>query len=140
MKLIYGEKTVQRLPKFDFPEDFSLSGFLKHYINIAESIILIKEITFHKWISTSTYFVEKNERIQSFKICVDDESEWITKDGINVLKVKNGLGSLQTKPISSSPLTWMEISKMSSKNNFANGTISRFCSVWKMDLKWGCKG
>ena len=140
MKLIYGEKTVQRLPKFDFPEDFSLSAFLKHYINIAESIILIKEITFHKWISTFTYFVEKNERIQSFKICVDDESEWITKDGMNVLKMNNGLGSLQTKPISSSPLTWTEISKMSSKNNFANDTISRFCSVWKMDLKWGCKG
>ena len=105
MKLIYGEKTVQRLPKFDFPEDFSLSPFLKHYINIAESIILLKEITFHRWISTFIYFVEKNERIQSFKICVDDESEWITKDEMNELKMNNGLGSLKTKPISSSPLT-----------------------------------
>ena len=40
MKLINGGKTVQRLPKFEFPEDFSLSAFLKHYCNIVESIIL----------------------------------------------------------------------------------------------------
>ena len=56
MKLIFGEKTVQILPKFDFSEDFSLSTFLKHYSNIAESITLIKEITFHRWISMFTYF------------------------------------------------------------------------------------
>ena len=51
MKLICGEKTVQSLPKFDFIEDLSLSAFLKHYSNIAESIKLIKEITFYRWIS-----------------------------------------------------------------------------------------
>ena len=46
-------KTVQSLPKFDFPEDFFLSAF--NYSNIAESIKLIKEITF-RWISVFTYF------------------------------------------------------------------------------------
>ena len=51
MKLICGEKTVQSLPKFDFIEDLSLSAFLKHYSNIAESIKLIKEITFYRWLS-----------------------------------------------------------------------------------------
>ena len=44
------------LPSFDFPEDLSLSTFLEHYINIAESMTLIKEITFHRWISMFTYF------------------------------------------------------------------------------------
>ena len=31
--------------------------------------------------------LKKNGHIWSFKICVDNESEWITKDGLNVLKV-----------------------------------------------------
>ena len=53
MQPICGGKTVQSLPKFDFLEDFSLSAFL--YRNIAESIKLIKEITF-RWISVFTYF------------------------------------------------------------------------------------
>ena len=56
MKLICGGKTVQNLPKFDFPEDLSLSTYLKHYSSIAEPIKLIKEITFHRWISMFTYF------------------------------------------------------------------------------------
>ena len=38
MQLIYGEKTVQILTKFDFSEDF------KYYSNTAKSIKLIKEI------------------------------------------------------------------------------------------------
>ena len=56
MKLIFGKKTVQILPKFDFSEDLSFSTFLKHCSNIVESITLIKEITFHRWISVFTYF------------------------------------------------------------------------------------
>ena len=51
MKLICGEKTVQSLPKFGFIEDLSRSALLKHYSNIAESIKLLKEITFYRWIS-----------------------------------------------------------------------------------------
>ena len=42
IKFICGGKTVQSLPKFDFLEDRSLSTYLKHYSNIAESIKLIK--------------------------------------------------------------------------------------------------
>ena len=42
MQLIYGGKTIQSLPKFEFPVGFSLST--KHYSNTAESIKLIKEI------------------------------------------------------------------------------------------------
>lgn len=44
MQLIYGGKTNQSLPKFDFPESFSLSANPKHYSNTAESIKLIKEV------------------------------------------------------------------------------------------------
>ena len=43
-QLICGGKTVQSLPKFDFPEGFSLSWNLKHCSNTAESIKIIKEI------------------------------------------------------------------------------------------------
>ena len=42
MRLIYGGKTIQSLPKFEFPVGFSLST--KHCSNTAESIKLIKEI------------------------------------------------------------------------------------------------
>ena len=56
MKLVWGGKTVQSLPKFDFPEDLSLSTCFKPYSNIAESIRLIKEITFHRWILMFSYF------------------------------------------------------------------------------------
>ena len=83
--------------------------------------------------------MKKSEHIRSLKICMDNESEWITKDKLNVWKKNEWwLESPQTKPISNSPLTWqwMEISKVSSENDCANGTASWFCSVWKMDLKW----
>ena len=44
MQLIYGGKTNQSLPKFEFPVGFSLSANPKHYSNTTESIKLIKEI------------------------------------------------------------------------------------------------
>ena len=44
MQLIYGWKTNQSLPKFEFPAGFSLSAYPKHYSNTAEPIKLIKEI------------------------------------------------------------------------------------------------
>lgn len=44
MQLIYGEKTVQILTKFDFSESLSLSEDFKYYSNTAKSIKLIKEI------------------------------------------------------------------------------------------------
>ena len=38
MQLTYGGKTVQSLPRFKFPQEFSLSVNKKHYSNEAESI------------------------------------------------------------------------------------------------------
>ena len=44
MQLIYGGKTNQSLPRYQFPEEFSLSANLKHYSNENESLKLIDEI------------------------------------------------------------------------------------------------
>ena len=44
MQLIYGEKARQSLPKFKFPNGFSLSCNPKNFSNAMESIKLINEI------------------------------------------------------------------------------------------------
>lgn len=44
MQLIYGGKTDQSLPRFKFPQNFSLSVNKKHYSNEQESLKLIDEI------------------------------------------------------------------------------------------------
>ena len=44
MQLIYGGKTNQSLPRFKFPESFSLSENPKHYSNTLESIKVIDEV------------------------------------------------------------------------------------------------
>ena len=43
-QLIYGGKTKESLPRFKFPESFSLSANPKHFSNKAESLKAIKEI------------------------------------------------------------------------------------------------
>ena len=42
MQLIYGEKTTKSLPRFKFPNDFSLSVNKTHYSNIKEACKLIE--------------------------------------------------------------------------------------------------
>lgn len=44
MQLIYGGKTLQSLPRYKFPEDFSLSVNRKHFSNTTESIKLLNEV------------------------------------------------------------------------------------------------
>ena len=44
MQLIYGGKAKQRLPRYKFPDGFSLSCSPKHFSNAMESIKLINEI------------------------------------------------------------------------------------------------
>ena len=44
MQLIYGGKTEKSLPRYQFPEGFSLSVNEKHFSNTNESIKLLKEI------------------------------------------------------------------------------------------------
>ena len=44
IQLLYGGKTKQSLPRFKFPESFSLSANPKHFSNKAESLKAIKEI------------------------------------------------------------------------------------------------
>ena len=44
MQLIYGGKTQQSLPRFNFPDGFSLSCNPKHFSNTEESVKIIKEV------------------------------------------------------------------------------------------------
>ena len=44
MQLIYGGKTLQSLPRYQFPQSFSLSVNPKHYSNTTESLKLLNEI------------------------------------------------------------------------------------------------
>ena len=44
MQLIYGGKTLQSLPKFKFPDSFSLSVNPKHFSNTQESIKIVTEM------------------------------------------------------------------------------------------------
>ena len=44
MQLIYGDKTLQSLPRYQFPQSFSLSVNPKHYSNTTESLKLLNEI------------------------------------------------------------------------------------------------
>ena len=44
MQLIYGRKTAQSLPKFEFSSSFSLSVNLAHFSNTKESISLIEDV------------------------------------------------------------------------------------------------
>ena len=44
MQLIYGGKTLQSLPRYQFPQSFSLSFNPKHYSNTSESLKILNEI------------------------------------------------------------------------------------------------
>ena len=44
MQLIYGEKTSQSFPKFNFPDSPSHSANPKHFSNTAEYLKLLKDI------------------------------------------------------------------------------------------------
>ena len=44
VQLIYGGKTKQSLPRFKFPESFSLSVNPKHFSNTEESVKIVNEI------------------------------------------------------------------------------------------------
>ena len=56
MQLIYGGKTVQSLPRFKFPEPFSLSANPKHYSNTEESLKLLDGVII-------PYVVSERERL-----------------------------------------------------------------------------
>ena len=57
MQLIYGGKTLQSLPRFEFPKSFSLSANEKHFSNTTESLKLLDEIII-------PYVISERERQQ----------------------------------------------------------------------------
>ena len=86
MQLIYRGKTVQSLPRFKFPQEFSLSINMKHYSNKAESIKLIEEIIL-------PYVKEERKRLskpdQAALVIFNVFRGRITDDVLNLLKENN---------------------------------------------------
>ena len=87
MQLIYGGKTNQSLPKFDFPESFSLSADPKHYSNTAESIKLIEEIIV-PYVEKERASLKLSDKEPALLI-MDVFRGQMTEDVLNVLKVNN---------------------------------------------------
>ena len=87
MHLIYGEKTNQSLPKFEFPIGFSLYANSKHYSNTAESIKLIKEIII-PYIENQRVLL-KLPKTQPSLVIIDVFQGQMTEDVSTVLKDNN---------------------------------------------------
>ena len=87
MHLIYGEKTNQSLPKFEFPIGFSLYANSKHYSNTAESIKLTKEIII-LYIENQRVLL-KLPKTQPSLVIIDVFQGQMTEDVSTVLKDNN---------------------------------------------------
>ena len=87
MQLIYGGKTNQSFPKFEFPVGFSLSANPKHYSNIAESIKLIKEIIIPY--NEKERISLKLPKTQPALLIIDVFRGQMTEDVLTVLKDNN---------------------------------------------------
>ena len=86
MQLIYGGKTQQSLPRFKFPDGFSLSCNPKHFSNTDESIKLIEEILL-PYINDQRKALGKPE--QTALLIMDVFRGQITDDVRNLLKQNN---------------------------------------------------
>ena len=139
MQLIYGGKTKQSLPKFDFPESFSLSANPKHYSNTVESIKLIEEIIV-PYVEKERASLKLSDKEPALLI-MDVFRGQMTEDVLNVLKENNILlvrvPANMTHLFQPLDLTVNGIFKAFMRKRFSECTVTRFFSVWKMDLKWG---
>ena len=81
MQLIYGGKTNQSLPKFKFPESFSLSVNPTHYSNREETIKLIHDILIKK--ERAKLNLEKN---QQALVIMDVFTGQMTSEVLSLLK------------------------------------------------------
>ena len=86
MELIYGEKTIQSLPRFKFSLVFSVSVNKKHYSNEAASIKLIEDIIL-------SYVKEERKRLrkadQAALVIFDVFRGQITDNVLNLIKENN---------------------------------------------------
>jgi len=87
IQLIYGGKTVQSLPKVNFPESFSLSVNEKHFSNTEESLKLIEEII-NPYVQKERKRLERNPS-QMALLIIDVFRGQMTEPVLNVLKESN---------------------------------------------------
>ena len=99
LQLIYGGKTKQSLPRFKFPDSFTLSTNLKHFSNTEESIKIINEVIL-------PYVNDERERIgepnQPALLILDvfrgqmtkDVTDLLLKNKIFYVKVPNNMTQL----------------------------------------------
>ena len=86
MQLIYGGKTKQFLPRFKFPESFSLSANPKHFSNKAESLKVIKEIIL-PYVKQQRQELEKPD--QPAILIMDVFRNQMTEDVVLILRTNN---------------------------------------------------
>ena len=83
MQLIYGGETKQSLPRFKFPDGFSLSCNPKHFSNAMESIKLINEIII-PYVQS-----QRKELGKPKQATLDTFQDQITDDVISLLRDNN---------------------------------------------------
>ena len=92
MQLVYGGKTKQRLPRFTFPDGFSLSYNPKHFSNAMESIKLINKIII-PYVQSQRKELGKPEQaalVLCFQGQINDDVIALLRDNIHyVLVLKN---------------------------------------------------
>ena len=86
MQLIYGGKTKQFLPRFKFPESFSLSANPKHFSNKAESLKVIEEIIF-PYVKQQCQELEKLD--QAVILIMDVFRGQMTEEVVSMLRTNN---------------------------------------------------
>ena len=86
MQLIYGGKTKESLPRFKFPESFSLSANPKHFSNKAESLKVIKEIIL-PYVKQQCQELEKLD--QAAILIMDVFRGQMTEEVVSMLRTNN---------------------------------------------------
>ena len=84
IQLIYGGKTLQSLPRYRFPESFSLSVNEKHYSNTDESLKLFNEI-----------IIPYNNSVRSSRDIPDDQYALVIMDVFTGQKTREVLNLLK---------------------------------------------
>ena len=85
-QLIYGGKTKESLPRFKFPESFSLSANPKHFSNKAESLKVIEEIIF-PYVKQQCQELEKLD--QAVILIMDVFRGQMTEEVVSMLRTNN---------------------------------------------------
>ena len=86
IQLLYGGKTKQSLPRFKFPESFSLSANRKYFSNKAESLKVIEEIIL-PYVKQQCQELEKSD--QTAILLIDVFRGQMTEEVVSMLRTNN---------------------------------------------------